>query len=88
MEVTALFAVSDKKPKRQAANTANIKDIAAEEAIASVVEEMELPADMTLQTKVESGRNKAVILKEARGYDLIVLGATEQKRLTAHSSIC
>jgi len=44
MEVTALFAVSDKKPKRQAA-TANIKDIAAEEAIASVVEEMELPAD-------------------------------------------
>jgi len=37
---------------------------------------MELPADMTLQTKV-SGRNKAeVILKEAsRGYDLIVLGA-------------
>ena len=82
MEVTALFAVSDKKPKRQAANTANIKDRASEEAIASVVEEMELPADMTLQTKVESGRNKAeVILKEAsRGYDLIVLGATEQKR--------
>lgn len=82
MEVTALFAVSDKKPKRQAANTANIKDRAAEEAIASVVEEMELPADMTLQTKVESGRNKAeVILKEAsKGYDLIVLGATEQKR--------
>lgn len=82
MEVTALFAVSDKKPKRQAANTANIKDRASEEAIASVVEEMELPGDMTLQTKVESGRNKAeVILKEAsRGYDLIVLGATEQKR--------
>jgi len=43
-----------------------------------VVEEMELPADMTLQTKV-SGRNKAeVILKASRGYDLIVLGATEQ----------
>lgn len=82
MEVTALFAVSDKKPKRQAANTANIKDRASEEAIASVVEEMELPGDMILQTKVESGRNKAeVILKEAsRGYDLIVLGATEQKR--------
>ena len=81
MEVTALFAVSDKKPKRQAANTANIKDTAAEEALASV-EEMELPADMTMQTKVKSGRNKAeVILKEAsRGYDLIVLGATEQKR--------
>jgi len=34
MEVTALFAVSDKKPKHGATNTANIKDSAAEEAIA------------------------------------------------------
>jgi len=51
MEVTALFAVSDKKPKHRATNTANIKDSAAEEAIASVVEEMQLPADMTLQTR-------------------------------------
>jgi len=33
-------------------------DIAAEEAIASVVEEMELPADMTLQTKVNLGAIK------------------------------
>lgn len=82
MEVTALFAVSDKKSPRQAANTATIKDTAAEEAIASVVDEIQLPAHMTLQTKVESGRNKAeVILKEAnKGYDLIVLGAAEQKR--------
>jgi Kef-type K+ transport system membrane component KefB/nucleotide-binding universal stress UspA family protein len=82
MEVTALFAGSDKKPKRGATNTANIKDSAAEEAIAAVVEEMQLPADMTLQTRIESGRNKAeVILKEAsKGYDLIVLGANEQKR--------
>lgn len=82
MEITALFAVSDKKSPRQAANTATIKDTAAEEAIAAVVEEMQLPADITLQTKVESGRNKAeVILKEAnKGYDLIVLGAAEQKR--------
>jgi Kef-type K+ transport system membrane component KefB/nucleotide-binding universal stress UspA family protein len=84
MEVTVLFAESDKKPQRQAAKTATIKDITAEEAIASVVEEMQLPAGMTLQTKVESGRNKAeVILKEAnKGYDLIVLGAAEQKRST------
>jgi len=45
-----------------------------------VVEEMQLPADMTLQTRIESGRNKAeVILTEAsKGYDLI--GANEQKR--------
>jgi len=36
---------------------------------------------MTLQTRIESGRNKAeVILTEASGYDLIVLGANEQKR--------
>jgi len=84
MEVTVLFAESDKKPRRQAAKTATIKDITSEEAIASVVEEMQLPADMTLQTKVESGRNKVeVILKEAnKGYDLIVLGAAEQKRST------
>jgi len=35
------------KAQAPSGNTANIKDIAAEEAIASVVEEMELPADMT-----------------------------------------
>ena len=80
MEVTALFAVSDKKPQRGA----TIKDTVADEAIASVVEEMQLPTGMSLQTRIESGRSKAeVILKEAsKGYDLIVLGAAEQKRST------
>ena len=81
MEVTALYALSDKKPGRKAGNTATIyKDTTADEALAAVVQEMQLPAGTTLQTKVESGRNKAeVILKEAsKGYDLIVLGATEQ----------
>jgi Kef-type K+ transport system membrane component KefB/nucleotide-binding universal stress UspA family protein len=83
LEVTALYAHSDKKPGRKPGNTATIyKDATAEEALAVVTQEMQLPASTTLQTKVESGRNKAeVILKEAsKGYDLIVLGATEQKR--------
>lgn len=84
IEVTALFALSDKKPQRGAANTATLKDTAAEEAIRSVNEEMQLPTGTTLQTKVEFGRSKAgVILKEAKkGYDLIVMGATRQKRPT------
>ncbi|HEY9637064.1 MAG TPA: cation:proton antiporter, partial [Coleofasciculaceae cyanobacterium] len=83
MEVTALYAVSDKKPGRQARHTATlVKDTTAEEALAAVTHEMQLPAGTTLQTKQESGRNKAeVILKEAsKGYDLIVMGATEQKQ--------
>ena len=82
IEVTALYAVSDKKPQRQAAKTTSVKDTVAEEALAAVVEEIHLPTDTTLQTKIESGRNKAeVILREAsKGYDLIVLGATDQKR--------
>lgn len=83
MEVTALYALSDKKPRHPAAKTATIvKDTTADEALAAVTQEMQLPAGTTVQTKVESGRSKAeVILKEARkGYDLIVMGATEQKR--------
>jgi nucleotide-binding universal stress UspA family protein len=83
IEVTALYAMSDRKPGRKAGNTATInKDDTADRALATVVNEMQLPADTTLQTKVESGHNNAeVILKEAsKGYDLIVLGATGQKR--------
>ncbi len=85
IEVTALYALSDKKPGRKAANTNTatvVKDTTADEALSAVVQEMQLPAGNILQTKVESGRSKAaVILKEAsKGYDLIVLGAAEQKR--------
>jgi len=54
---TALFAVSD-KAQAPSSNTANIKDIAAEEAIASVVEEMELPADMTYRPRWNLGAIK------------------------------
>ena len=84
MEVTVLFARSDKKSQREGADTTTIKDTVAEEAIAAVREEMQLPNDTILQTKTESGSSKAkVILKEAcKGYDLIVLGATKQQRST------
>lgn len=83
LEVTALFALSDKKPGRKAEKTATTyRDSNSEEAVAAVVQEMQLPASTILQTKLESGRSKAeVILNEAsKGYDLIVLGATEQKQ--------
>jgi nucleotide-binding universal stress UspA family protein len=85
MEVTALFALSDKKPHAGAANAATYKGTTAEEAIQAVTQEMQLPSGNTLQTKVEYGRSKAeVILKEARkGYDLIVMGATRQQQPTS-----
>ncbi|MFN6571281.1 cation:proton antiporter [Dendronalium sp. ChiSLP03b] len=80
LEVTALFAQSDKKPTRKSITA--VKDTTAETAITAVAQEMDLPATSPLQTKVESGQNKAeVILKEAnKGYDLIVLGATGTQR--------
>ncbi|MBW4627078.1 MAG: cation:proton antiporter [Brasilonema octagenarum HA4186-MV1] len=80
VEVTILFAKSDKKAKTKSANA--VKDTTAETAIATVTEKFHLPAESLLETKVESGSNKAeVILKEAcKGYDLIVIGATERQR--------
>ena len=84
LEVTVLFAKSDKKPKHKSVNAVAtaVKDNTAEAAIATVTEEIYLPDDALLQTKVESGRNKAeVILFEAsKGYDLIVMGAKESQR--------
>jgi len=56
-----LCLAGDKKPKHGATNTANIKL----RKRSPLVEEMQLPP-MTLQTRIESGRNKAeVILTEA-----------------------
>jgi len=83
VEVTALFASSDKKAPRQvAATTTAVKDTAADAALSAIANVMTLPETISLQTKSESGRNKAeVILKEAqKGYDLIVLGASEARR--------
>ncbi|OUL33576.1 cation:proton antiporter [Nostoc sp. 106C] len=84
LEVTALYAKSDQQPTRKSvkAIATAVKENTAETAIAAVVNEMNLPADSLLHTKVESGQNKAdIILKEAnKGYDLIVLGATGNQR--------
>ncbi len=82
IEVTALFAVADKKSRFAGENKEILtKDTTAEIALQSVAQELRLPADTSLQTKEESGNNIAdVIVKEAsKGYDLIVLGASEEK---------
>ncbi|MDZ8051956.1 MAG: cation:proton antiporter [Aulosira sp. ZfuVER01] len=80
LEVTALFAKSEQQPTRKLVTA--VKDNTADTAIAAVAKKMNLPSGSLLQTKVESGQNKAeVILKEAnKGYDLIVLGATGNQR--------
>jgi len=83
IEVAALYAVNDKPRSRNGPQSATlVKDTKADEALRALVEEMQLPPDTIQQTKVEFGHNIAdVILKEAtKGYDLIVLGASEQTR--------
>ena len=82
LEVTALYATSNKKSVHKSAATT--KDDAADSALKSVAAAMQLPSKTALKSKVESGRNKAeVILNEAqRGYDLIVMGASEQQQST------
>lgn len=80
VEVSALFALSNKKPARQIGGaTTMVKDTVADAALAAVAAAIDLPTNSVLQTRVEAGRNKTdVILKEAtKGYDLIVLGASE-----------
>ena len=80
LEVTALYATSDKKSVHKSAATT--KDDAADSALKSVAAAMQLPSTAELKNKVVSGRNKAeVILNEAqRGYNLIVMGASEQRQ--------
>lgn len=83
LEVTALYAHSDKKPRQKSATAVatTIKGTTADSALSTVTDQIKLPEDGLLKTKVESGANKAdVILDEARkGYDLIVIGASEQR---------
>lgn len=83
MEITALFAQSNKKTPRQAASkTTQVKQNAADVALEAVAKLMNLPENALLEMKIEAGPSKAeAILSEARkGYDLIVLGASEGKR--------
>ena len=83
LEVTALFATSDNKPRRSL-NAAAIRETAEAEAFSAITDTLHLPEGRSIQTKTESGHSKAeIILKEAsRGYDLIVLGASEQQQAT------
>lgn len=80
LEVTALYAASNKKPIRNNKAATSAKDTAVEEAF-SAIAEMFQPAKAALQTKIETGDSKVgAILKEAsKGYDLIVMGASEQR---------
>jgi Kef-type K+ transport system membrane component KefB/nucleotide-binding universal stress UspA family protein len=84
LEVTALFAKRDKQTIGASVNFTrkDIKINTPELAIAAVADQIDLPTDGMLNTKVESGNDIAdVIVKEARkGYDLIVIGASESPR--------
>ncbi len=79
LEVTAAYA--DRAPVKTPVPAAANEDTQAASAINAIVQGMQLPAGRSLKTKILSGQNKAAaILQEARkGYDLIVLGATESK---------
>ena len=81
IEITAFYATSNKKPDRENTAAASFKDTAFEEAFDAIAQTLKLPAPNTLQTKVETGNSKAeTILKEAsKGYDLIVMGASERR---------
>ncbi|MEA5593336.1 cation:proton antiporter [Rivularia sp. UHCC 0363] len=83
LDVTLFYAESDKQPPSKARQTATaVKDTATQEAFTAVAEEMQLPDESNLQTKTESGHSKvaAIINEASKGYDLIVLGASEQTR--------
>ena len=82
IEVTALFATGDNKPRHLPARATAVKETAEAEAFSAIADTLQLPNDRSVQTKTESGNSKAeIILKEAsRGYDLIVLGASEQQQ--------
>lgn len=81
LEITAFYATSNRKPGRKNTAAASIKDTAFEEAFAAIAQTLQLPEKDPLQTKVETGRSKVeAILKEAsKGYNLIVMGASEQR---------
>jgi Kef-type K+ transport system membrane component KefB/nucleotide-binding universal stress UspA family protein len=82
MEVTALYAVT--KSRHRGAKSAKAdaeNNPAATAAIAAVENEILLPSDEKLSSKIIEGDSAvATILKEARrGYDLLVIGATDRR---------
>jgi Kef-type K+ transport system membrane component KefB/nucleotide-binding universal stress UspA family protein len=80
IEVTLLYADDNKANASQPATM--VKDSFAQEAFAAVSQEMQLPDSSTIQRKIDSGHNKveAIIDEASKGYDLIVLGASENTR--------
>lgn len=89
LEMTALYAQSNKTPRRKAIKSVAtaVKENEAEAALWAVIQHMHVSTSRFLRTKIESGANKAgVILEEAeKGYDLIVMGASE--RQGAHGAL-
>ncbi|MGB3653348.1 MAG: cation:proton antiporter [Rivularia sp. (in: cyanobacteria)] len=79
LDVTLLYA-DDRSVGKVRQTVTDLKDTAAQAAFADVVEEMQLPDRSTVQRKIESGHNKveAIINEASKGYNLIVLGASEQ----------
>ena len=82
MEVTALYAVTKSRHGgAKGSKTDAGTNPTAEAAIAAVENEILLPSDEKLNSKIIEGDSAvATILKEAhRGYDLLVLGATDRR---------
>lgn len=81
IEVTALYAIARKGRTGETANPNAVLNPTAQSAIAAVANEMLLPGDQKLNSKVIEGDSAvATILKEAhRGYDLLVIGATDRR---------
>jgi Kef-type K+ transport system membrane component KefB/nucleotide-binding universal stress UspA family protein len=80
-EVTALYAVTKRRNVKKESGTVTEQNPAAQAALTAVEQELHLPNEQTLNTKVVSAESPvAAILKETRrGYDLLVLGATERR---------
>jgi Kef-type K+ transport system membrane component KefB/nucleotide-binding universal stress UspA family protein len=85
LEVTALYVHRDKKSlnRTHISTVAPAKDTTAEMALAVIEQEVRLPPESLLKTKTVSSVNtpEAILSEAQKGYDLIVLGATEQQRI-------
>jgi Kef-type K+ transport system membrane component KefB/nucleotide-binding universal stress UspA family protein len=82
MEVTALYAVTKSRHRGEKSSKNDMETSpAAQAAIAAVENEILLPSDEKLNSKVLEGDSAVgTILKEARrGYDLLVIGATDRR---------
>jgi Kef-type K+ transport system membrane component KefB/nucleotide-binding universal stress UspA family protein len=82
VEVTALYAITKHRRSDGKKNSEETRsNSTAQSAISAVANEILLPQDQRLNSKIIEGDSAvAVILKEARrGYDLLILGATDRR---------